>query len=61
MLVFSHRFAQGLGDGFHPGRSRVFHQVSKVALALVSLVGLPLCWSLVPSGEGRRLRGLVSP
>lgn len=29
MALLPHRFAQGLGGGLHPGRSRVLHQVSK--------------------------------
>lgn len=39
MTLLSHRFAHGLGDGFHPGRSCVFHQVSMVQFASGFSVG----------------------
>lgn len=38
MTLLSHRFAHGLGDGFHPGRSCVFHKVSTMQFAS----GLPV-------------------
>lgn len=39
MILFPHRIAQGLGDGFYPGGSCVFHQVSNVGFLSGLVVG----------------------
>jgi len=57
VILLPHRFAQGLGDGFYPGRSCVFHQVSKMEfLSSLGVLLLSLC--LIPPWAERRLKGL---
>ena len=58
MILLPHRFAQGLGDGFYPGRSCVFHQVSKKEF-LSSLAVLLLSLYLIPPWAGTQLKGLL--
>ena len=57
VILLPHRFAQRLGDGFYPGRSCVFHQVSKMEF-LSSLAVLLLSLYLILPWAGRQLNGL---
>lgn len=48
VILLPHRIAQWLGDGFYPGRSCVFHQVSKMGF----LSGLALGPTVVLVTDG---------